>query len=157
MAQVQPGNHKATINTAQVKIIGEKKSQAFAISFDTEDGGTIEWLGWMTEKAYERTLDKLAELQFDEAKAPLIDSNGEAYFKAQHFGVKEVELVVEMEPDYKDPKKEWPRVKWINLPGGTRKASATVTKLPSDFKSQMAAARARTGAAAPKSTDEIPF
>lgn len=157
MSKVTPGTHRATINTAQVKVIGEKKSQAFEILFDTDEG-SIAWLGYMTEKAYERTLNKLAELQFDETKPPLMDAQGEPYFKASHFGVKEVELVVEMEPDYKDPKKEWPRIKWINLPSGASKAGATVSKLPVDFKAQMAAARARTGVAAPtKSSDEIPF
>jgi len=105
-------------------------------------------------------LDQLAKLEFDESKAPLTDGEGKSYFKAGHFSVKEVELVVEMEAGLKDPSKKFAKIKWINVPNSNKfvSTSPTTAKLPTDFKAQMAAARARTGATKPVAkTDEIPF
>ncbi len=154
------GNFKATIKDAYVTELGANKTPAFVIEFETDDGSVIKYNGWMSEKAYPYTLEQLAKLGFDETLPPQMDAAGKPFYKAKHFSVKEVELVVVMEAGLKDPTKEFAKIKWINIPGEAKfKNEPTTGKLPSDFKSQMAAARARTGAAKPTSkvSDELGF
>jgi len=158
--QIQPGTYKAQVRDALVKVIGNKGSQAFVITFELDDGRSIDWNGWMTERAYERTMDKLAEIGFDESIPPFTDKNNEPYFKASHFKEKLFELVIENgDPDTKG--RIWPQIKWVNVPGKTKAAQGTIKGLPANFKESLAAARARNGIKAPtptkQSDNELPF
>lgn len=138
--------------------VGDKKTPAMAIEFKCEDNKTITWFGYMTEASYPYTLDKLAELQFDESKALLKNDKGEYFFDGTFFGVKEVELVIEQVPGIKNPDKLYEQVKYINIPGSHKWAKMGVEKLPFDMKAQMAAARARVGVKKPEpSEDKVPF
>lgn len=159
--KIPNGTYKATINKAFVAAIGEKQTQSFCIEFHITDlNQTIVWNGWMSEAAYERTLETLAKLGFDENK-PQKSIDGHPSFTADHFEIKSVEIVVEAEPDFKDPTKKWPRVKWVNLPTESKFKSPPTSNLPIDFKSQLAGARAKLGIkknTSPKITNkEEPF
>lgn len=146
MSKIPNGTYKAVITKAFVAGIGNNNTQAFVIEFALPDiHQSISWNGWMTEKAYERTLEQLAKLGFDETK-PQVNVAGFPSYTADHFEIKSVELVIEAEPDLKDPTKFWPRVKWINLPTQEKFKSPPIKgSLPTDFKSQMAATRAKLG------------
>jgi len=144
--KIENGTYTATIKKAFVATIGANGNQAFVIEFHITDlDKTINWNGWMTEKGYERTLQSLATMGFDET-LPTVIIDGLASYTANHFSEKSFELVVENEPDIKDATKFWPRVKWVNLPNQSKFKGAPIKgALPADFKSQMAAARAKLG------------
>jgi len=146
MSKIPNGTYQATIAKAFVAGIGNNNTQAFVIEFFIPDlGQSIAWNGWMTEKAYERTLEQLAKLGFDETK-PQVNVAGFPSYAPTHFEIKTVELVIEAEPDLKDPTKSWPRVKWINLPQQEKFKNPPVKgALPADFKAQLAGARAKLG------------
>lgn len=168
---ISNGTYRASIERAYVTKIGAKQTDSFNIDFRLKEmPSSITWNGWMSEKAYERTLETLARLGFDESTPPESLPDGSTQYTAAHFSEKEVELVIEQEPDLKDPNRMWPRIKWVNIPSETKFTSAPIKgALPTDFKSQLAGARAKLGikkspspsASQPKSKepkiDEIPF
>ena len=146
MSKIENGTYTATIKKAFVATIGQNNNQAFVIEFHITDlDKTINWNGWMTEKGYERTLQSLATMGFDES-LPTVIIDGLPSYTANHFSEKTFELVIENEPDIKDPTKMWPRVKWVNLPNQSKFKNPPIKgALHADFKAQMAAARAKLG------------
>lgn len=150
---MKPGNYKATINTAYVQEdIGDNKNSAFIIDFKLSSGEFIKWFGWMTEKAYPYTLEQLGKLGFNENISPLRDASGDSYFDGTYFSVKEVDLVLVEDGKYT-------KIKYINIPGASKFSGSTPQKgkLPSDFKAEMQAARARLGLNTPKKEEAAPF
>jgi hypothetical protein len=156
--------------THLAKAIGGKFGKAktgtdgVSVRFKLKDSDqTIHWVGWLSPKAAERTMDTLAMLGFNE-DAPLVD---EGYTPA-HFADKEVEVVIEHEPN-EDGTKTYAKVKWVNEVGGNKfNGLASTGTMPKDLKAQLAAARARLGKSkpgpavpeapsTPVGEDEIPF
>ncbi|HTJ77683.1 MAG TPA: hypothetical protein VL357_01685 [Rariglobus sp.] len=104
MSNINPGRYTATVSKADVGESTKKGTPGVFFTFKTEDG-EIDGALWLSERAYERTLNTLREcFGFNDDFASL----------AQQVEGRECSITVEMEADEKDPNKEWPRVKWIN-------------------------------------------
>lgn len=117
MSNIQPGRHKATVIAATVGESSEKKTPGVFIDFQLEEGGTIRGTLWLSDRAYERSLNTLREVfafndDFESIGAKL---EGRA-----------CSVVIEFEEDQKEPGKFWPRVKWINPVGAGPKPVAQV-------------------------------
>ena len=128
----------------------QKGTPGVAITFQVKDStDRVTWIGWMSEKTIERTMDTVAMLGFRE-DLDVKDNK----FGPEHLADKEVEIVVEMEPSQKDPMKSYPKVAWVNELGGAKFGglSSTGNAVPKNLKAMLAAARARTGQKAPTST-----
>ena len=120
---------------------GTKKAKPIAARFIETDKGTpgievafefdnerLTWVGWMTEKAQERSVKILVEvLGWNGSEA--VDAEGVFTDpKAFSFG-KDVEVVVELET-YEG--KTYPKIKWVNnLGGGSQFSGAAPTKIKS--------------------------
>jgi len=146
MSWMKSGTHKCTIKDANFQKIGQKGTEAIVVEFENEAGETIKWTGFLTEKAAEKTWNKLAEMGFNDDN-PFKNTDGSIFYKANHFSVKSFEIIVEDEPAYNDPSKTYAKVKWINVPRGNNfnKAAPTTVTPPLNIKNSLAAARARMG------------
>lgn len=115
------------------------------------------WVGWLSEKAMERTCQTLALLGFDESKTPKLE-NGKATFDGSYFDPSaEVEIVIELEKYIaKDgTEKTRPKVQWVNQPGGSKFGKIEPQELTSEltrinFRAEIAAARKNLGLAPKK-------
>ena len=117
MSQIQPGRHKATVLTAAVGESSQNKTPGVFIDFQLEEGGTIRGTLWLSEKAYERSLNTLREVfAFNDDFATIQEQlEGRA-----------CSVVIELEEDQKEAGKWWPRVKWINAANAGPKPVAPV-------------------------------
>jgi hypothetical protein len=103
---IQDGRYKARAIEWKLGLTSQGKEQ-IGVLFQLEDGQTITWYGYFTEKTTERTLDSLDHMGWDggDISKPLVglDAN-------------EVMLVIENEKN--DDGKIYPRVRWVNRIGG---------------------------------------
>ena len=124
-------------------------------AFTTPEGTneTMWWIGYLTEKARERSFDVLGLIKF----------NGDADFGPGSFDPDvEVELVIEME---EHEGKTHPRIKWVNEPGGSKfsdlpvtEVKTMITSLGVDLKQEMKArAMAKPQAPTKKTEGNPPF
>ena len=104
MSQIEAGRYKATVLAATVSESSNKTPGVF-IDFQIDEGGTIRGNLWLSDKAYGRSLETLRKVFGFNNDFPTIQGQLEG---------KSCSIVIEMEPDQKDPDKQWPRVKWIN-------------------------------------------
>lgn len=115
--QITEGRHKATVVAAQVGESNTNKTPGVFIDFQLEGGADIRGTLWLSEKAYERSLNTLREVfAFNDDFATIHDQ----------LEGRPCSVVIEHEADQKDPTKFWPRVKWINAANGGRKEVAPV-------------------------------
>lgn len=141
-----------TAGTYLAKAIGGKFGKAqtgtdgISVKFKLKDTDeTIHWVGWLSPKAVERTMETLAMLGFREDLDCV-----EGACTQEHFADKEVELVIENEPS-QDGTKTYAKVKWVNELGGNKFSGlASSSGMPKDLKAQLAAARARLGKTKPQ-------
>lgn len=103
MSTIQPGRHAVTVIAAEVGESKNKGTPGVFFTFRDAGGDTIEGTLWLSENAFERSVNTLRTAfgfddNFDTIAGQLID--------------KECSITVEMEDD--DKGREWPRVKWIN-------------------------------------------
>lgn len=108
MSQHPTGRHAATVIKAEVGESTKKGTPGVFFQFRTEHGD-IEGSLWLSEAAYERTLNTL--------RTCFGFSDDFATLDAQLAG-RECSITVEMEPDERG-EREWPRVKWINPARGS--------------------------------------
>lgn len=111
MALIQKaGRHEVTIRKAEYGQNNTTKTPYFWMEGVNAEGDSIGvWL-WLSDKAFERT---------DKALKEAFDFNGD-YSEASiipQVTNKPCQFVVELEADEKDPKKTYPRVKWVNKAG----------------------------------------
>lgn len=150
---ITEGKKKARATSARF-IQSEKGTMGVEVNF-VFDGETLNWVGWLSEKAIERTMQTLVEtLDFngDDEVVP-----GTSNLKTTSFNTtKEVELVVELET-YEG--KTRPRIKWVNLLGGGFKGLTPETVRGNlqaiGFKARYLAIK--SGVPATDSTDPLPF
>lgn len=123
-------------------------------------GHKVKWEGWLTEKTQERTIESLQHCGWQgDDLAELARANIPIALPTP------VELVVEMEPDQKDPEKEWPKVQWVNKIGvgpkfsGEAMDAVQAAEFGKRFRGLAHALRAKNGAPPVTKTkdDEIPF
>lgn len=161
MSTIQPGHHKANVLSARVGESSEKKTPGVFIDFQLEEGGTIRSTIWLSERAYERSLNTLREVfAFNDDFATVNEQlEGRA-----------CSVVIELEEDQKEAGKFWPRVKWINAAGAGPKAVAPVENAllarltnkakgiarPADAPAPQAKATPRP-APAPIADEDVPF
>lgn len=158
MSQHPTGKFTATVQKAEVGESTKKGTPGVFFLFQTSEG-TIDGALWLSEKAYERTLNTLREcFGFNDDFASLA---------AQAEG-REVSITVELETDEKDPTKEWPRVKWVNpiraaakpVAGGllaTLSAKAKGIAKPAGMPKPQPRAAAPKPAPAPGKDKDVPF
>lgn len=103
MSQHPTGKFIATVRKVTVGESTKKGTPGVFFDFETGEGA-IEGTLWLSEKAYERTLNTLREC---------FGFNDDFSTLAEQAEGKQVNIDVQMEPDEKG-EKEWPRVKWIN-------------------------------------------
>jgi hypothetical protein len=114
MSQHPTGRFTATVTKAEVGESQKKGTPGVFFQFRTE-AGEIDGSLWLSENAYERTLNTLRScFGFNDDFASL---------PAQIEG-RECSVTVEMEPS-QDGTKEFPRVKWINPIRQAAKPAAT--------------------------------
>ena len=111
MSNIEPGRHKATVLADQVGESSEKKTPGVFIDFQLEEGGTIRGTLWLSDKAYERSLNTLREV---------FAFNDDFATVGPQLEGRACSVVIELEQDREDPDKHWPRVKWINAVGGPK-------------------------------------
>jgi hypothetical protein len=177
MKDITAGKYVAKAMEGAFGKIGANATPCVGVRFEFERAPGIKENIWhvmyLTDKAIEYTMDTLAgTLGYNENKDLIKKPDGNMMFDRSFLTDKEVEIVIEMEPDHKDPNKIYPRIKWVNeLGGGSRFAGLSVTEVfgSINLKAAAAAARARKGQpkaapvadtrqAAPQATEEdIPF
>lgn len=148
MSQHPTGKFAATVISAEVGESKTKKTPGVFFNFRTSQG-EIEGNAWLSENAYERTLNLLRTcFGFDDDFSTI---------SAQCVG-QTVLITIETETDEKW--KEWSRVKWIN-PAKTAAAPASGGLLASlTARARGIACPADAPKAAPKpapADDEVPF
>lgn len=132
----------------------EKGTMGVEVNF-TFDGETLNWVGWLSEKAIERTMLTLVEtLDFNGDDEPV---PGTSNLKPGAINTnKDVELVIELET-YKD--KTRPVIKWVNLLGGGFKGLTPEVVRGNlqaiGFKARYLAIK--SGVQATSSSDPLPF
>lgn len=153
MSQIQAGRYAAEATAANVGESKTKGTPGVFLTFQIDGGGTIDATLWLSEKAFERSVEVLREVfgfddNFDTVEGQIVG--------------KRCSITVEMEADKNDSTKFWPRVKWINP---EREAPKPVA---SDFLAQLSAKAARIvrttpapppkpSAPAPEKDEDIPF
>ena len=174
---IKAGNYRAKAIGGVWTNVGAKGTPCVAVNFEFESAPGSKSI--LTHRMFltqtplkdgslviEHTMDTLiGTLGYLEDKDLLKDSNGNLSFDQTFLSDKEVEIVVELEADQNDPKKMYPRVRWVNELSGNRLAGLPIEKVlgNANLKALAAAARARMGisAPAPKSTKtdemDIPF
>ena len=126
MSQIQLGRQPATAIACTVGESTKKGTPGVFLTFRNDEGATIETALWLSEKAFERTVQVLREVfgfddNFDTIEGQVIE--------------KRCSITVEEELD--DKGKAWPRVKWINPEQTAPKAA------PADFLKQLSAKASR--------------
>ena len=102
---IQDGRHKARAIEWKLGVTS-KGSEQIGVLFQLDDGQTITWYGYFSDKTVERTLESLEHMGWDgiDIAAPVgLDKN-------------EVSIVVEAEQG--DDGNFYPRVRWVNKLGG---------------------------------------
>lgn len=160
---IKPGKHIAKATRARFDQSSQKGTVFIEVEFElNETKENLRWRGFLTEKTIEKTMEVMALLDWN---------NDENFGPGSINTAKDVQLVVELEPDANDPTKEYPRVRWVNdLSGGKftgMEPAALKEKLGGvNLKAEMAAARQRLGLKAkepvknhaPGASDEnVPF
>jgi len=109
MSQIQQGTYIAkAIKPAALEKSPEKGTPCVRVTFKLADGGaTIDWVGWLTEKTRDRTVESLEYMGFDGTDLETVTKN-------------DVQIVIEPEEyeNDKGEKKTTMRVKWVNSLGG---------------------------------------
>ena len=159
MPTITPGRHQATVVSAQIGESTEKRTPGVFIDFRLENSADIRGTLWLSDRAYERSLNTLREVfAFNDDFLTIHDQ----------LEGRPCSVVIEFEPDQKDPAKSWPRVKWINPAGGGAREIAPVETSLLGRLTQQARGFARPADApkpqpkvAPKpaqiESDEVPF
>lgn len=117
------GTYKARATSALLAQVGAKKTPAMQVVFQIETEGphhgeTIRWDGWLTtDKSQERTIESLQHCGWTGDDLSTFAKEGAPL---QGLDLNDVEIVVIMEPSQDDPTKSYPRVNWVNKPGGGR-------------------------------------
>jgi len=102
---IESGKHIARAVRGDLTTKGSRGTPVVVVSFRTEAGESVNWDGWLTPAAVDRTFEglRLCGWQSDDVRdLSGIDTN-------------DVEIVVEHE-DYNG--QTYPRVKWVNALGG---------------------------------------
>lgn len=81
------------------------KTEEMLVKFSLEDGSYVYWDGWLTGRAWQRTVEALKACGWD----------GVSIEEMEGMGTKEVELVLE-EEEYEGTVRT--KVKWVNAIGG---------------------------------------
>lgn len=106
---IQPGNYIArALKPATLEKSPKQGTPCVRVTFQLSDGGAaIDWVGWLTEKTKDRTVESLEYMGFDGTDLSTVTKN-------------EVQLVIEPEEyeNDKGEKKTAMRVKWVNRIGG---------------------------------------
>lgn len=108
----------------------------FVVTDGPEKGAHVRYTGWMSDRAYERTLESLESCGWKGEDPSELNDGLHGLDK------NEVELVVEMEPyegnDERHVGKSFARVKWVNRIGGLRVENAMPKDKAKVFGAQMA-------------------
>lgn len=107
MSQIEAGRYAATIKSAEVTETKNGKAQV-SFSFTLENGQSFSGNKSLEGGAFEYTLNALRKLGFDDTWPTLGN---------QMQGVA-CEVVIEMEAGQNDPSKLYPKLAYINPPGG---------------------------------------
>lgn len=136
---------KAETGTAGVSV-------DFEIVGPSNVGERISWIGWLSEKAYERTVETLVKIGYDESQG---SACVDGVFTLPN--PKEFELVIEHEAGIKNPEKTYPKVKFVNDLNFNKFEASAPEKLGLgfDLKKAMAAARAKMGVKPPSVNAEL--
>lgn len=104
------GTYEVTITDADFgRRDNDKRTPYLYLKGETQEGNFIGAYLWLSEKAFEKTDRDLKEVfKFD----------GNYRSAVGQIKGKPCQFVVEMEEDQNDPTKAWPRVRWVNKPGG---------------------------------------
>ena len=109
------GNHAARLVSVRFEKIGRKETPALVCEFFSETEGKLEWNGYVSPDAKERTKITLQEVLGWDGK---LETETGSYFKLTHFKTdRQYEIVVEDE-EFKG--RTYQKVKWINLIGQSR-------------------------------------
>ncbi len=172
---IQPGKYKAHALGGVWTQVGKNATPCVSVNFEFESSpGVKEKIAhqmYLTQTVLkdgstvmEKTMDTLiGTLGYNESKPLIQDSHGNPVFDYTFLADKEVEIVIELEPDQENPHKMYPRVRWVNEPNQSRFVGFPVEKVLGNInlKSAAAAARARMGTAQPApqkpNQDDIPF
>lgn len=150
MKNITPGTKIARPYAGRF-IKSEKGTLGLEVAFKFKEGDldeTLTWVGWLSEKAMERTMKTLVEvLGFngdDSVDANSVLTNPKALNYAQ-----DVSLVIEMEINPND-QKQYPRIKWVNQLGGSGFKGLAPESIKSElgavgFKAAFMAARGQLG------------
>lgn len=145
----------------------EKKTPGIEVAFEFEEPSTgnresLNWIGWLSEKAMENTMDTLVNV---------LDSNGVETTNAAGVFIdpcflnkeKEVRLVVDLEKytNEKNEEKYYPKIQWVNNLGGSKFAACTPEVVKSTlaqvgFKAAFLAAKQASGQSAPQQQSTPP-
>lgn len=135
---IESGNYTARALRANLATKGAKNTPLVAVTFSVPEHGTIEWDGWLTEAAVDRTFEALRYCGWvgdDVRDLSGIEAN-------------EVEIVVELE-EFQG--RTHPRVKWVNALGGRSSGSLlspeTAAAIAAGLKGKAIASRKAPGAA----------
>lgn len=173
LKDIKPGKYKARAVEGAWSHVGPKETPAVGIHFEFMHESKMEsiWhIMYLTQTALKdgstvasKTFNTLAMLGYDETQPLVNDEDGNPRFYSQHLADKEVEIVIEHEPNPKDPTKHYTKVRWVNELGGNQMAGKSVQSVlgNTSLQAEMAAARARVGAKKPQSEQphnkDIPF
>lgn len=115
---MKPGNKKAVLDHVYFDLVGERRTPCFKVMFSTDEG-PIEWAGYLSEAAAQRTVDTMRDvLGWNGDDSLEVNGDKGICLKNSNFNAtRDYELVIE-EEEYKG--KKYCRVKWINLPGTNR-------------------------------------
>jgi len=108
--QIPNGKFLARAKTWVLAEIGEKETPAVSVEFVLSEsageyaGLAVTWDGWLTDASYQRTVESLRHCGWEDQDIGDIQGLD-----------KEVELVIESE-EYEG--RTYPRVRWVNKPGG---------------------------------------
>lgn len=159
MSNIANGTYRAKPVDAKLGMTAGGKEQVGVLFEVTQDGAEkgkrITWYGYFTEKTEERTLESLRHCGWTGDDITQLAS------------VKnEVNIVIEAEPDQKDPKTMRAKVKWVNSGGATGVAMKTelaagkAASLAERIKARVAlqnAKKGESGAQEQVDTSDVPF
>lgn len=103
---IEAGRYKARATEWKLGVT-KNGGEQIGVLFQLDDGQTITWYSYFTEKTVERTLESLEHMGWD----------GRSITDPKGLDLNEVSLVVEMEKSETDDKM-YPRVRWVNRIGG---------------------------------------
>lgn len=133
---LNPGTYKARAVSAALEKSAQKGTEQVNVTFRTESGETIHWIGFFTEKTQARTIESLM----------LCGWNGDDFATFAGVDKNDVNIVVEHEM-YEG--KSRARVAWVNDPnrpvGGKPMEQAEVMSFAERMRAQVAALKASKG------------